>query len=354
MDMITETHGNLLKDDAQALVNTVNTVGIMGKGIALQFKRAFPEVFDAYREACAEGRVRPGRILPVRLRGTDRWVLNFPTKRHWRNSSRMEDIRSGLDDLVRVIAELGLTSVAIPPLGCGNGGLPWPEVRQLILAKLGDLDVDIRLYAPGTPRPDDMPNRTERPEFTRDRGRLLAALSRYIKIAYEAGVTEVPRISLVEAHKVVYLLQGAGLKLGAHFVPHKYGPFSVDLNRELAGLEGHYIRGYGDGTVGARTELFVLPEAAEAAEAAIRTDQEFDKAWEHVRKAIAGYEYPEGLELLATLVYLAALHPTRAADPKVLNEELLAWNQRKRDLYRFSDVRAALSRLDQARLLPTG
>jgi O-acetyl-ADP-ribose deacetylase (regulator of RNase III) len=122
--MIVETTGNLLLDDAQSLVNTVNTVGVMGKGLALQFKRAFPANFDAYARACAEGRVRPGRIFATAL-DDDRWILNFPTKRHWRQPSQPEDIRSGLDDLVRTIVEFNLSSVALPPVGCGNGGLDW-------------------------------------------------------------------------------------------------------------------------------------------------------------------------------------------------------------------------------------
>ncbi|WP_449060419.1 type II toxin-antitoxin system antitoxin DNA ADP-ribosyl glycohydrolase DarG [Planomonospora algeriensis] len=350
--LITETSGNLLKDDAQALINTVNTVGVMGKGIALQFKRAFPEVFAAYTSACTEGRIQPGRIFPVRLRGSDRWVLNFPTKRHWRQPSRMEDIRTGLDDLVRVLTELDLRSVAVPPLGCGNGGLPWADVRPLILEKLGDLDLDIRLYSPGTPEPGDMPTRTQRPELTQVRARLLAALSRYITLAFEAGVTEAPRLSLVEAHKIAYLLQGAGLDLGLRFVPHKYGPFSVGLNREFAGLEGHYIIGYGDGTVGARTELEILPEAARAAEARVSSDDDFRRAWDHVRRAVIGYEYPEGMELLTTVHFLAASHPGRSPDPVTLTDEMAAWSDRKRHLFRSSDVTAALTRLSRAELLP--
>ncbi|GII29152.1 macro domain-containing protein [Planotetraspora mira] len=147
--MITETTGDLLRDDAQALVNTVNTVGVMGRGIARQFKREFPDVFTAYAEACADGRVQPGHILPVRLGDGDRWVLNFPTKRHWRQRSRLDDVEAGLDDLARILVRLDIRSVAVPPLGCGNGGLDWSQVRPLIFEKLGGLETDIRLYGPG-------------------------------------------------------------------------------------------------------------------------------------------------------------------------------------------------------------
>ncbi|MFI0404266.1 macro domain-containing protein [Actinomadura sp. 3N508] len=145
--MIVERTGDLLQDDAQALVNPVNTAGVMGKGLALQFKRAFPAAFTAYAEACADGRVRPGTILPVPLDG-GRWILHFPTKRHWRSRSRLDDIESGLGDLARVLADLKIVSVAVPPLGCGHGGLDWEAVHPLITAKLGPPDVEVRLYVP--------------------------------------------------------------------------------------------------------------------------------------------------------------------------------------------------------------
>ncbi|WUI01503.1 macro domain-containing protein [Spirillospora sp. NBC_00431] len=145
--MIVERAGDLLRDDARALVNPVNTAGVMGKGLALQFKRAFPAVFAAYAEACAKGRVSPGKVFCVPVDGA-RWVLNFPTKRRWRSRSRLDDIESGLDDLARVLAELEIVSVAVPPLGHGHGGLDWGTVRALIAAKLGSSDVDVRLYVP--------------------------------------------------------------------------------------------------------------------------------------------------------------------------------------------------------------
>ncbi|MFD6419173.1 macro domain-containing protein [Streptomyces sp. NPDC060194] len=143
--MIVEARGDLARGGAQGLVNPVNTVGVMGKGLALQFKRAHPEVFAAYATACAEGRVRAGRVLPVAL-PHGRWVLHFPTKRHWRDASRIEDVRDGLDDLVRVVGELELSSLAVPALGCGLGGLPWPDVRALVTEKLGPLRAEVRLY----------------------------------------------------------------------------------------------------------------------------------------------------------------------------------------------------------------
>src|SRR3954451_2786243 len=132
--MIRVAHGNLLTADVQALVNTVNTVGVMGKGIALQFKRAYPANFSAYRTACERGDIRLGEmfLFDTAIKGPRRYIINFPTKRHWKSSSRLADIEAGLSDLVRVVAEHSITSIAIPALGCGNGGLDWRQVRPLI------------------------------------------------------------------------------------------------------------------------------------------------------------------------------------------------------------------------------
>lgn len=132
--MLEEQSGNLLTADVEALVNAVNTVGVMGKGIALQFKRAYPASFRAYRDACARGEIRMGRVWTFdnAMSGPRRYVLSFPTKQHWRDSSRLGDIATGLDSLVEVVNERAIASIAIPALGCGNGGLHWSEVRPLI------------------------------------------------------------------------------------------------------------------------------------------------------------------------------------------------------------------------------
>lgn len=135
--MITEAHGNLLEADVDALVNTVNTVGIMGKGIALQFRQAYPEMFKDYSRAAKRREVALGtmHVWPTGLMTGPRFIINFPTKGHWRSSSKFGDIDRGLDDLVRVVQEHGIRSIAIPPLGCGNGGLAWSDVEPLIRRK---------------------------------------------------------------------------------------------------------------------------------------------------------------------------------------------------------------------------
>src|SRR4051812_17859937 len=149
--MIKKSRGNLLDAQAQALVNTVNTVGIMGKGIALQFKKVYPRNYDEYRLACEAGKVELGRMFTVDLAALDgpRFVINFPTKQHWRGKSKIEDIEAGLHALVAEVRSLGIRSIAVPPLGCGNGGLDWSQVRPLIETVLSELpDVHVYLYEP--------------------------------------------------------------------------------------------------------------------------------------------------------------------------------------------------------------
>lgn len=150
--MIRYTTGNLLEAQADALVNTVNELGVMGKGIALQVKQAFPEAARDYMDAGKRGEVRVGHVLVTATQALSgpQWIIHFPTKRHWRRPSRMEWVRDGLVDLKRVIIEFGLNSVAVPPLGCGNGGLDWSDVGPLIEEELGDLKgVDVLVFEPG-------------------------------------------------------------------------------------------------------------------------------------------------------------------------------------------------------------
>ncbi len=148
--MITPTTGNLFTAPADALVNPVNCVGVMGKGLALAFKRAFPPMDDAYVAACGSGELTPGRMHIWRNPAAPpRYVINFPTKRHWRSKSRLEDIEAGLAELVRVVKELELASIAVPALGAGLGGLPWDAVHASITHRFGSLeDVNVFLYAP--------------------------------------------------------------------------------------------------------------------------------------------------------------------------------------------------------------
>src|SRR5438093_4557083 len=209
--MIEFRSGDILKSEAEALVNTVNCVGVMGRGIALQFKNAFPENFKAYAAACKRGEVQPGRMFVF---GTGqltppRYIINFPTKRHWRGKSRIEDIEAGLTALAEVIRDKRIRSIALPPLGSGLGGLEWSKVQSCIEAALRPLDdVQIHVYEPkGAPVTDRMAHRRQVPKMTAGRAALVELMHRYL-----AGLLD-PFVSLLEVHKLMYFLHEYGVQL---------------------------------------------------------------------------------------------------------------------------------------------
>ena len=258
--MINLTQGDLLKqDDVDAIVNTVNCVGVMGKGIALQFKNKWPANFNAYAAACKAGEVRPGRMFVFDSGGLVKpnFIINFPTKDHWRGSSRIEFIRDGLVDLVAQVRRFGIRSIAVPPLGCGNGGLEWTDVRPLIESAFEALpEVEVRLFEPaGAPDPKTMEVRTKRPRMTPGRAAIVKVLDTYRELSYG--------LSKIEAQKLAYFLQEAGGPLDLPFVKHQYGPYSDTLRHALNSMEGHFIRGLGDGVVEVAAGVLVppLPEA---------------------------------------------------------------------------------------------
>lgn len=354
--MITICHGNLLTAEAQALVNTVNTVGVMGKGIALQFKRAYPANYAAYRAACAASEVKLGKMFvfdSARL-GPRRYVINFPTKGHWRAGSKLSDIQAGLADLVRVVRERQITSIAVPALGCGNGGLNWDEVRQAIEHAFAALpDVQVLLFPPeGAPRPADMPVATEKPRLTEGRATLLRAIERYLQRAQ----TLEPRdgVTVLEIQKIAYFLQALGQPLRLQFVRGRYGPYAENLNHVLDRLEGHYLTGFGDRS--ARVEELQPIRLTDGTSDAIATWFEAHGSpspdtLDQLARLVNGFEAPYSLELLATVHYAAALHPP-TNDLAELTERVRSWSGRKARLFTRPHIKLAYDRLQSAGLLP--
>lgn len=205
--MISYVKGDILEAHTEALVNTVNSVGVMGRGVALQFKRAFPGNFKAYETACKRGEVQPGRMFVYETGElSPSYIINFPTKVHWRGKSRVEYIESGLEALVEEIKERNIRSIAIPPLGSGLGGLEWAEVRPLIERAIAEIpDLDALVYEPvGAPARTRARTASERPQMTAGRAALAALMARYL-----AGLLD-PAINLLEVHKLMYFLQAAG------------------------------------------------------------------------------------------------------------------------------------------------
>lgn len=340
---ITLARGDLLKqDDVDAIVNTVNCVGVMGKGIALQFRNKWPENFHRYEAACKAKQVRPGRMFVFDSGGLVKpnFIINFPTKDHWRGKSRIEFIRDGLVDLVAQVRRLGIKSIAIPPLGCGNGGLDWSEVQPLIESAFVELpEVDVRLFPPaGAPDPKSMEVRTERPRMTPGRAAILKVLDTYRALGYG--------LSKIEVQKLAYFLQEAGEVLNLPFAKHAFGPYSDTLRHVLNRMEGHFIRGLGDGVVEA--EIEPVPEAMAEAETFVEA-RGHEALAERVRRVgdlIEGFQSPYGMELLAT-VHWVAKHEGATTEIEAL-ATVRAWNSRKKALMAPEHVSAAWERLVQA------
>jgi len=330
--------GNLLAADAEALVNTVNTKGVMGKGVALQFKRAFPENYKAYRAACAAGRVQLGRMFVFDSGRMERprYIINFPTKDHWRSRSRLADIDSGLEDLRRVLTELKIESVALPPLGCGLGGLRWADVRPQIERALGTVPVRVFVYEPhGAPAPEEMSERRARPRMTAFRATLVWLLSRYLA----PGETASP----LEVQKLLYFLQEAGEPLGLKFEKQRYGPYADAARHAVIHIEGHYVTGFGDGT--GPGDVRPLPGAVDEAEAFLADHPQTRERYERVVELIDGFETPYGLELLATTHWVATQED--AGGPAAAADRVREWSQRKHHLFTDGHVTVAWERLEE-------
>lgn len=345
--MIVLKTGNLIEADAEALVNTVNCDGFMGKGIALQFKQAYPENFKVYEKACRAGEVEPGRMLvvPTESLMNPKYIINFPTKRHWRENSKIEYIASGLRALIDETRRLRIGSIAVPPLGCGLGGLDWREVRPMIEHAFAELpDVQVTLFEPtGTPAAKTMPVRTKRPKLTLARALLVSLMHRYSEMAY--------RLTLLEIQKLAYLLQEAGEPLRLKYVAHLYGPYAHNLNKVLETLEGHFIRGYGDQQK-PDVEIELLPQADEEASRLLTERSDSVARLERVAAVIEGFETPYGMELLASVHWVSVHSMPPAANADEAARAVHAWNDRKRVMFRPDHIRVAWERLHALGWLP--
>lgn len=315
--------GDILKADAEAIVNTVNCVGVMGRGIALQFKKAFPANFRAYALACDEDEVQPGRmfVFDTGAFTNPRYIVNFPTKRHWKGKSRIEDINSGLIALAQEVQERGIKSIAIPPLGAGLGGLDWNDVRPRIEAALRDVpDLDVLIYQPnGAP---EVVKSRDVPKMTPGRASLVTLMHRYLQ-----GLMD-PFVTLIEVQKLMYFMQEAGQPLRLKYVKHHYGPYAANLSHVLNAVEGHFVAGYQDGGDQPDKELSIVPGAIADAEAALEHEPETHWHFNRVADLVEGFETPYGLELLATVHWVAIREG--ADTPEKALERIHGWNERKR------------------------
>lgn len=344
--MIELTRGNLLEAPAEALVNTVNCVGYMGKGIALQFKQAFPANFKHYEAACHAGDMVPGKMMIHDNGGlvNPRYIINFPTKRHWKGKSRIEDIESGLSALVADVQRLGIRSIAVPPLGCGLGGLEWRVVRPMIEQAFAGLpDVQVLLFEPaGAPEAKAMPVRTERPHMTPARALFIRLMDAYSALDYSR--------TLLEVQKLAYFLQEAGEPLRLNYEAGHYGPYAPNLNKVLEVMEGHFIRGYGDSQK-PEAEIEMLPGAVDEASMFLADKRDSLARLDQVADLIEGFETPYGMELLATVHWVAHYGGRQGEAPAVDMDAAIdvvhAWNPRKQNIFKPDHIRAAWMQLAQ-------
>ncbi len=324
--MIEYKSSDILKENAEALVNTVNCVGVMGRGIALQFKKVFPENFKAYAVACKHDKVRPGRMFVYETGQltNPRYIINFPTKRHWRGKSRMEDIESGLEALAEIIRQYNIRSIALPPLGSGLGGLDWAEVKPRIESALQAFtDVRIIIYEPkGAPADEKMVHNREVPKMTAGRAALVGLMHRYL-----GGLLD-PFVTLLEVHKLMYFMQEAGEPLRLKYQPAPYGPYAENLRHVLHTIEGHLVSGYADGGDAPDKQLKLVQGAVQDAAAFLEHHAETRARFDKVAELVEGFESPFGLELLSTVYWVVKNKAVHSVEEVV--SYTYAWNDRKK------------------------
>ncbi|HEX7729877.1 MAG TPA: macro domain-containing protein [Terracidiphilus sp.] len=345
--MIDFKTGNILASNAEALVNTVNCVGIMGRGIALQFKTKFPANFKAYAAACESGDVQPGRMFVFStgwLTGP-KYIINFPTKRHWRGDSRLEDIDSGLAALRNVILERGIQSIAVPPLGSGLGGLDWTHVRSRIERTLGTLDgVRIEVFEPNPESTrQSKPSGSKAPNMTPSRAALVELVRNYL-----AGLLD-PSVTLLEVHKLMYFMQLAGEPLNLKFTQAPYGPFAENLRYLLMKIEGYFLSGYADGGDSPTKQLQLVPGAVDDAQRIIASHPDTRNRMQRVTDLVDGFETPFGLELLSTVHWVASR--CESCTDAAIIQGTYAWSERKRQ-FTERQIRIALKVLTEKDWLP--
>lgn len=342
--MIKFAHDNLLKSEAEALINTVNTVGVMGKGIALQFREKYPLNYELYRKACQRREVKIGYMFVTETEriGHPKYIINFPTKTHWKGSSQIQYIKQGLDDLVRIIYEYNIQSVAVPPLGCGYGGLDWNMVKPLLIEKLSSVDAEIFLYEPGL-SPQEAPAPEVSRGLTKARALILTLINRYTVLGFD--------VTHIEIQKLAYFLQEFGqTDLRLKYQQGTYGPFAYNLQHLLSRLEGAYLQG--DIRVAdARPHDTLSPFDDKAGEVmnylAQNTSQAEKQRLNTVTQLIEGFESPFGLELLATVHWAVKI----LKEPKISVEQIIRfvhdWSPRKKEIMTPSLIQIAFDHLLQ-------
>ncbi len=324
--MIQYITGNILDSNAQALVNTVNTMGVMGKGIALQFKKAYPNNYKAYEKASKNEEVKVGKMFVMLDSNTttgERIIINFPTKTNWRKPSEYKYIEDGLENLIQVINDKQIKSIAIPPLGAGNGGLNWEKVKKLIEQKLGHLNISIYVYEPTLQIQEHLMK--ERVKLTDARALLLYVLYDLVKNG--------EYVSEFSSEKVCYFLQKFGAKkyFKLEFEPNFYGPYSGKVRFVLNAINGSYLMGYSDMNKKPFEPLTLVPDAFETVKNHIKSNRDLLEISNKTTVFLRGFYSDFALELLSSIDYISTKENT--LDKQIISEGLERWSDRKRTLF---------------------
>ena len=323
--MIFYKKGNILESQAQALVNTVNTVGVMGKGIALQFKKAFPENFKKYVDACKKKEIDIGKpfVTKVHYLTGEKIIINFPTKKDWHKPSEYEYIEKGLDALINIIKEDNIKSLALPPLGSGSGGLVWEKVKQLIEKKLSNVGIDIYVYEPTKEIQEKLKN--EKVKLTEARALMLYVLYDLVRNG--------EYVSEFSAEKVCYFLQrfGAENYFKLKYQPNFYGPYSGKVRYVINYLNGSYILGYSDLTKKPFDPLLLVADGYEDVKKYIELNSELFSIANKTTKFLNGFYSDFGLELLSSIDWI--INEKHTYDFETIKNELEKWSKRKRSKF---------------------
>lgn len=332
----------MLEAETDALVNTVNTVGVMGKGIALQFKERFPMNFKIYADACKKGEMQIGKMLVVKENtiSGEKLIINFPTKTEWFKKSQYSYIEDGLFDLAKVIDEYQIKSIAIPPLGCGNGGLKWEKVKPLMDKYLGHLsNVAIQIYEPNEAVKEILQKEAIKKDvgLTPARAMLLYSLFKYEKLGEVA--------TIFSANKLAYFLQESGEPMRLQFVPYKYGPYAQAIEKVLYALNGKYLTGIEQMKARAFEPLQLNYEKYEEVEKYVNINLNSDQKQrlESVFNIIDGFETTLSLEILSSAHFLLSENPKLTEAE--LFEKIQYWNERKKNLVTKEYISIALEHL---------
>ena len=350
--MINFTTGNLLAAQAEALVNTVNTVGVMGKGIALMFKELFPDNYREYSRACEAGDVQVGRVHVFHRGGflEPQYIINFPTKKHWRHPSKLEWIDEGLRDLRRVIEELHIKSIALPPLGSGNGKLNWTDVRPLIEQRLSGLeDVSITVFEP-TERYQNVSKRAGVEKLTPARAIVAELVRRYCVLGIECTMLEVQKLAWFAER----LLTRSGQEnvLDLRFAQNRYGPYAHRLTFLLNSLDGSYLHCAKRIADASKTDPIWVDDSKADTLSAYLNSVGKPVLWavDETESLIDGFQSPLGLELLSTVDWIVNVDKVEATLPDV-RAAVSRWPggdgsaERKSRLFSDKLIQLALERL---------